>query len=657
MASESGAASSGHAALPDDLEARVRGAISELFPQANIHEVSLKEFRQSVSSHLGHGQDGLEPHADLVNTWIKEAACSTEGQDSQTAEEKMASIVQELGEPPPNFKHMVHFVTISRVLPGTLQWTDLREIESMTREDVATCVQRAFDEPVHVPGPGRPRCQEKQDLVRKLVVFQESHADGSKHFHVAVQLQQSRTFSVAKRTLRSRDHLAAHFSSSHRQFWSAVRYGHIPTLSKPVVDPHPISWCKGQGWNTLDLFAESQRPWTAHMWKRRREEVEKLAQMNPKKKGKFSKLDLTAIILEHSLATPTAVLQFAQDHGTEAMQVFVHQRQKNLKELVAEAHAWGEAREQARLEKETEWDLVCRIADEACPHGEHCTYSAAATAFFQANAASLCQRELAVALRNIVLRGPSKTTRVPMLVGPTNSGKSTLVLPFDNLFGFSRVFHKPALHSSFALRNLLNDKRFIFWDDFRPVEYGVKTVPVATFLSLFQGQPFEVQMSQSFHDGNVDFEWHRGCVMTAKAAALWDPMDGVDAEDIRHMKSRLLVFHCSATVQHMRDTVPCPTCMCRWITQGAKEFDAAPVLAQPLPPFPTSEGVVAGLAELAQKASLPEAKVHSLSQELLHLGAVHVQELHVHDWHSLHTFQHLLPFEQRRLLAHVPPGA
>eukprot|EP00438_Fugacium_kawagutii_P004356 Skav207893 [mRNA] locus=scaffold664:850568:852286:+ [translate_table: standard] len=571
----------------------------------------------------------------------------------------MAKVVQELGEPPPNFKHTVHFVTISRVLPGTLQWTDLRDITSMTREEVATCVQRAFDEPLHAPGPGRPRSQEKQDLVRKLVAFEETHADGSKHFHVAVQLQQSRTFAVAKRTLRSRDHLAAHFSGSHRQFWSAVRYGHVPTLSKPVVDAHPISWCKEHGWNALDLFAEAQRPWTANMWKRRREEADKLAQINPKKKSKFSKLDLTAIILEHRLVTPTAVLQFAQDQGTEAMQVFVHQRQKNLKELVAEAHAWGEAREKARQEKETDWEVICRVANEACAHGEQCTYSAAAKAFFEANAASLSQRELAVALRNIVLRGPSKTTRVPMLVGPTNSGKSTIVLPFDSLFGFRHVFHKPALHSSFALRNLLNDKRFIFWDDFRPVEYGVKTVPVATFLSLFQGQPFEVQMSQSFHDGNVDFEWHRGCVMTAKAAGLWEPMDGVDTEDIRHMKSRLLLFQCSATVQNMKDTVPCPSCMCRWITQGAQEFDAAPVLAQPMPPLlPTSEGqcLVAGLAELAQKASLPEAKVHSLSQELVQLGAVHVQELHAVDWRNLNTFQRLLPFEQRRLLLHVTPG-
>ena len=131
-----------------------------------------------------------------------------------------------------------------------------------------------------------------------------------------------------------------------------------------------------------------------------------------------------------------------------------------------------------------------------------------------------------------------------MIIGPTNSGKSTLVLPFDELYGFAHVFHKPALGSSFALRNLLKEKKFLFWDDFRPVEYGQRTVPVTTFLSLFQGQPFEVQMSQSFNDGNTDFEWHKGCVLTGKAKDLWKPLPGVDEED-RHQtyEKQAVDFH------------------------------------------------------------------------------------------------------------------
>ena len=51
----------------------------------------------------------------------------------------------------------------------------------------------------------------------------------------------------------------------------AVRYGFIPTAAKPVVDDAPLSWCETGGWGALDLFAESQRAWTADLWNKRRE--------------------------------------------------------------------------------------------------------------------------------------------------------------------------------------------------------------------------------------------------------------------------------------------------------------------------------------------------------------------------------------------------
>ena len=61
------------------------------------------------------------------------------------------------------------------------------------------------------------------------------------------------------------------------------------------------------------------------------------------------------------------------------------------------------------------------------------------------------------------------------------------------------------------------------WDDYRPVQYAQKTVEVSTVLSLYNGLPFEVQVSQSFHDGNPDFWWDRGAVVTAPEEGLWDP--------------------------------------------------------------------------------------------------------------------------------------
>eukprot|EP00973_Karenia_brevis_P012082 1639678-Karenia_brevis.AAC.1 len=106
----------------------------------------------------------------------------------------------------------------------------------MSREEVAVCVWKAFDEPLDSRGPARTRTG---GLVKKMVVFREEHSDGSSHYHVVVALSQPRTFGSAKRTLREREHLAAHFSLTHTQSWSAVRYGFIPTAKKPIVDKEP----------------------------------------------------------------------------------------------------------------------------------------------------------------------------------------------------------------------------------------------------------------------------------------------------------------------------------------------------------------------------------------------------------------------------------
>ena len=60
----------------------------------------------------------------------------------------------------------------------------------------------------------------------------------------------------------------------------------------------------------------------------------------------------------------------------------------------------------------------------------------------------MSERGLAVALRDIILAGPSKTVCVPMIVGPFNTSKTTIIEPFDELFGHAQVMHKPAQDSS-----------------------------------------------------------------------------------------------------------------------------------------------------------------------------------------------------------------
>ena len=107
-----------------------------------------------------------------------------------------------------------------------------------------------------------------------------------------------------------------------------MRYLVHPSLKKPVVDKFPHVWT----WDgkALDLYHESQEPWMVEVWKRRREMNELEAAAGTQKKRKFTKLDLTSLILDKSLASKPQLLEFTQNYGSAAMQLFVHQNQRLL---------------------------------------------------------------------------------------------------------------------------------------------------------------------------------------------------------------------------------------------------------------------------------------------------------------------------------------
>ena len=55
------------------------------------------------------------------------------------------------------------------------------------------------------------------------------------------------------------------------------------------------------------------------------------------------------------------------------------------------------------------------------------------------------------------------------------------------------VFHLPAVtDTKYALRNWLQGKRFVFWDEYSPVEFAeLGVMAVTTFKKAFCGQTFE----------------------------------------------------------------------------------------------------------------------------------------------------------------------
>ena len=569
------------------------------------------------------------------------------------------SLLEELGAENPCAKQMVYLVTVSRVLPGVAATAGYRDLSTLTGAELVEMIKGSFENPLVVASaPGRPRASD-EPLVLLVVVAKESHADGTIRSHAAMKLSREMRFKMAKLTLEKRHALPSHWSCTHTQLWTTLRYLHVGTPKKPIVDTEPAQWTLDGRF--LDLTELSQEPFMAKSWRLRREKAEAKAIVEETPAPNFNKLDFIAFVLSKHLHTKASLLAHVQDYASPAAKLFVSKHQRRLVEYIEDAQEWAEAKAAAGFEKMSDWEVLCKAGGTACPHAPgECSYARAVDEIFRVNAATLCQRKLARNLKDIVKNGPSKTCRVPMLVGPSNTGKSTVLYPFDDLFGPKQVFHKPALGSSFALRNIVQKKRFIFWDDYRPVEYAQeKTVPVAAYLSLFIGKHTEVQVSQSFHDGNLDVQWNRGVVFTAKEEGLWTATPKVPAEDIRHLRNRVEEYPFRSIVPELKEVVSCAPCMARWILKfsdlSSAPGPAAVSVASAPAALPAMDfSCVSGFADLMEAARLTGPVVGELLSDVLALGAVDVKELRLDDWQRLPAWSKLRPMEVRRLVAAIP---
>ena len=147
--------------------------------------------------------------------------------------------------------------------------------------------------------------------------------------------------------------------------------------------------------------------------------------------------------------------------------------------------------------------------------------------------------------------------------------------------------------------------------------------------------------------------------MTCKLEGIWDLAGAVTAEDVRHLKNRVLLFSALAPIQgQLTTTTTCAESFSKWLVSTAA-LAATALGAPPLTDVrergqaSSSGGRVTGLTELCEAASIPQEHRTALEEEIVDLGAVNVQEMTADDWKSLGTWQQLRPLEQRRVLRHV----
>lgn len=212
----------------------------------------------------------------------------------------------------------VYLVTAAKLVNDEDEDSDppLKDPAKITKKQFREALFDSLANPVAAAKRGRPR--QKQAELDIYIGVMEGPAKAG-HHHAGLKFyNQKHTFLPFKLAMRQRHGIATHWSTTHTQVASVVRYLHKTTEHKKVVDRSPEVWTRdGRKLKLSDLCNE---PFQADAWNANREKrVSQPIADKKKKQEKFTHLDFKALVLAESLFTPSAALEYIQEKGTPEM--------------------------------------------------------------------------------------------------------------------------------------------------------------------------------------------------------------------------------------------------------------------------------------------------------------------------------------------------
>ena len=406
----------------------------------------------------------------------------------------------------PGARKSVYLITLPHPTAAGTACHGLRDTNTLSRKDVANAVLDAFVRPVYADAGNRGRQTAPLQLER-VVVFLEKHSqaggpEGHTHFHVAVLAPHSFRFLPYKRALRERHQLASHWSCSHDGYWSAVRYGAMPTVKKagPELDAEPLAWSRTGAHPSL--FDASQEPMTAAALRRRREKRVEAASGAGKPEPRATELDLYPVIVREGIRNtpddPWAGQQLRRHlrgHASPELYKTAWRLRKRLISIIGDVWSWETVDETLKLVGPSRWERFLMAANDPCIC--HDTWRQCAEWALAANMIdthSFCT-DIVRALHD----GRRPNLPVLVLMGlHGGEGKSFLFAPLRTIYGEDYVQGTPQANTYPLLG--LETKRVVLLDEW-PFD-GV-VIPTSTQLLWFEGKGVPSMRPQ-----NRDYEGH-----------------------------------------------------------------------------------------------------------------------------------------------------
>ena len=341
-----------------------------------------------------------------------------------------------------------------------------------------------------------------------FVVFREHHAPrdgearGPAHWHIALKASSCFRFAAFKRALSVHHGIASHWSCSHTGYWSAVRYGYLPSPTKPqdALDPSPFTWAR-DGCHRK-LFEVCQEPTTANALSRRRETKVKAAYEEGKPEPRPSEIDLYAIIVRHGFrntdddhTAAERLIQWLKQYGSPGLVSFAFKNRQKLPGIIDDVWSWENVDDFLQVNALTRKQRLQQALTEPCQCGG--MWLQCAVQLLQRNHIHI--PDICSHLQRSLFLGRREDVPVVVLMGRFGGeGKSFLLSPLRTLFGVENVQATPQ-PGSFPLLGL-ERRKAVLLDEWA---FDTSVLALPTQLLWYEGKPFPLTRPQ-----NKDFNGH-----------------------------------------------------------------------------------------------------------------------------------------------------
>ena len=270
----------------------------------------------------------------------------------------------------------------------------------------------------------------------------EAHADGeSKHYHCSVKLTGPKRWNPVKETMKKRHGIISNFKDNNENYYTAYRY---VCKEKEDMDVY-----KSPGHPPLEDIGSppTKKAMTAYRKKSASSHNEKGPSSSSRVKGsagacRLSSYKLTKFIANHNIENTNDLWVKAkkmEEVGkTDLANCLLGKTPKAQDDLFASAWEMENAKAKVDRESISRMQLIRQAGNNDCVDGFDGEWLKCATQVLRQN--SIHPYVFTEALRDLPTNGREKF-RTILLLGPTNFGKTFLLLPLDKIL---KAFCNPA---------------------------------------------------------------------------------------------------------------------------------------------------------------------------------------------------------------------